>query len=359
MLDIQFIRDNQRLVEETAKNKNVKVDVKKLVNLDEERRSLQAETDELRRERNELSRGQQGKPTPTQIKKGKDLKNKISKAESRLEKVEKEFVDLMYALPNVASKDTPVGPDESANKVLRKCGKPTKFNFEPKDHLEIGESLGLIDTERAAKVSGARFTYLLGDLALMQFSLLQFVMAILTSEKTLQKIIKKAGLNISSVPFVPVVPPVMVRRDVFAALGRLEPAEDKYYLEEDQLFLAGSAEHTLAPLHMGEIINPNELPKRYVGYSTCFRREAGSYGKDVRGILRQHQFEKIEMESFTLPEESTKEQDLMVAIQEYIMQELGLPYQVVAISTGDMGKPDFRQIDIETWLPAQKTYRET
>jgi len=208
----------------------------------------------------------------------------------------------------------------------------------------LGESLGVIDVETAGKVSGPRFTYLKGDLALMEFALVQFA---------LNKLSQKG--------FVPVVPPVMIKPEIYIKMARLDPGqeEERYFMPNDDLYLIGSAEHTLGPLHMDEIINQNDLPKRYVGFSTCFRREAGSYGKDTRGILRVHQFDKVEMESFTTAADGAQEQELMVSIQEELMQELGLPYHVVIVCTGDMGGPDARQYDIETWIPSENKYRET
>lgn len=184
-------------------------------------------------------------------------------------------------------------------------------------------------------------------------------MSTLTDEKTLKKIIKDAKLDISSKPFIPVVPPVFIKPEVFQKMGRLEPKEERYYIPSDDLYLIGSAEHTLGSMHMDETLSEDSLPLRYIGFSTAFRREAGSYGKDTKGILRVHQFDKLEMESFASTADALKEQDLFVAIQEYLLQQLNLPYQVMAICTGDMGGPDYRQIDIETWMPGQDKYRET
>jgi len=217
----------------------------------------------------------------------------------------------------------------------------------------------VIDNERAAKVSGSRFTYIKGKLALLQFAIIQFVMRNLTDENILASIAKGAKLDVSTKPFVPVIPPVMIKPEAFERMARIEPKEERYHIPSDDLYLVGSAEHTLGSMHMDEVLEEIDLPVRYVGYSTSFRREAGSYGKDMRGIIRLHQFDKIEIESFTAPENSIKEQDFIVAIQTYLMRELKIPYRVVGICTGDMGGPDARQIDIEAWMPGQDKYRET
>ncbi len=356
MLDIKFIRQNTDKVREAIKNKNVDLDLDKLLAADERRRHLLAEAESGKSEQNRRSKGPQ---SPVDLEELKALKEKIKMIEKELTSVQEEFEKLMMLVPNIPSQDTPVGKDESGNKVLRQWGKPKEVNFKHKEHWELGEELGLIDNERASRVSGARFTYLKGSLALMQFALIQHALSVFTDEKLLKKIVKGAGLSVKPKAFVPVVPPVMIRPDVMQKMARLEPREERYHIPSDDLYLVGSAEHTMGAMHMGETFKEEELPKRYIGYSTAFRREAGSYGKDMKGILRLHQFDKLEMESFSLPEDSIQEQDLFVAIQEYLVQSLNIPYQVVAICTGDMGKPDARQIDMEMWMPGQNRYRET
>lgn len=356
MLDIKFIRQNPDVVKDAVKKKRLDFDVDKLLAVDERRRHVMQEFEQLKAEQNKKS---SEKPEPIQIDKLKAIKEKIKVLRDELDLVEKEFNELLLKVPNIPSDDTPVGSDESGNKVLRQIGKLPKFDFQPKEHWELGHALNIIDVERAAKVSGARFAYLKGGLVLMEFALMQYGLSVLTDQKTLKNIIKKAKLDISDTPFIPILPPVFIKPDVFQKMGRLEPKEERYYIPSDNLYLIGSAEHTLGSMHMDEVLSLDKLPLRYVGFSTAFRREAGSYGKDMKGILRLHQFDKLEMESFTLPEDSYKEQDFIVAIQEYMMQELELPYQVVAICAGDMGVPDARQIDIETWLPGQNKYRET
>ncbi len=362
MLDIKFIRENADIVKDAVAKKNVEVDIDLLLKLDDERKLIRQELDakkaEQNRRSNEIVRAT-GQEREKILEAMKHLKDGMTENEERYQTLLKDWTKLLLAVPNIPSPDTPVGPDESGNIVIRKWGEPTKFDFKPRAHWDIGRDLGIIDTERAAEVSGARFAYIKGDLAMMQFALISFALKILTSRDELTKIAQKAGLDISLTPFVPVIPPVFMRSDIMGRMARLNPIDERYFFEKDDLVLIGSAEHTLGPLHMNEIIEEERLPIRYAGYSTAFRREAGAAGKDTRGILRQHQFDKIELESFSRPEDGYKEQEFFVAIQEHLMQSLGLPYQVVAICTGDMGKPDQRQFDIETWMPGQDTYRET
>lgn len=356
MLDIKFIRQNPEVVKKAIKDKQAKVDLDQLLALDERKRQVMTELETKRAEQNKKS-GE--KPSPEEIEALKKLKGEIKILEEELGQAEGELNQLLWAVPNIPSADTPVGSDASANKVIRRWGKLPSFDFKPKEHWQLGKGLDIIDTEKAAEVSGTRFSYLKGNLVLLEFALVQYALTTLTDEAILKKIIKQAGLKIPAKPFVPVVPPALIRPSVFQKMARLEPKEERYYIVSDDIYLVGSAEHTLGPLHLDETIPENQLPIRYVGFSTAFRREAGSYGKDVRGILRVHQFDKVEMESFTVSENSVDEQNFFVAIQEYLMQALELPYQVVQISTGDMGGPDARQIDIETWLPGQNQYRET
>jgi seryl-tRNA synthetase len=353
MLDLQFIRDNKDIVLAAMKNKNKEgvVDLDRVLALAEERKKLAGEVSEINRKRGVAQQARDAEA-------GKQLKDELRATEEKYAEAEKELVALLVQIPNIPSADTPIGPDESANQVVRQWGERTQFSFTPKPHWELGKELGLIDNERAAEISGARFTYLRGDLALMQFALIQLAMSVLTSREQLRGVIEKAGLSVSDKPFVPMIVPVMMRPQIMHRMARLEPREERYVFDEDTV-LVGSAEHTLGPLHMDEIIAQERLPIRYVGYSTAFRREAGAAGKDTRGILRVHQFDKIEMESFCLPEDGYAEQEFFVAVQERLMQLLNLPHQVVIISTGDMGGPDQRQFDIETWMPGQNTYRET
>lgn len=347
MLDIKFIRENSKLVEEKAKQKGYPVDIKKLIEVDEKRRELIEEVDHLRSERKKTADARDEK-------KGQLLKKELKEKEDKLEKLNEDFYILIREIPNIPTEDVPVGKDETENKPIRKWGTPQKFDFKAKDYQQIGDSLDIIDTKTAAEVSGSRFGYIKGALVIVQFALIQYALELLTNKSQLAKISKY-----NPKPFIPVIPPVMVKPTIFDQMARLEPKEERYYLEKDNLYLIGSAEHTLGPMHMNQTLNEEDLPIRYVGYSTSFRREAGSYGKDTRGIFRVHQFDKLEIESFTSPKDSIKEQDFIVAVQEHLMQGLEIPYQVVMICTGDMGGPDARQIDIEAWFPAENKYRET
>lgn len=353
MLDIKFIKENRDIVETAIKNKYSKpVDIDRLLTVYEERKALKSKLDELGQRKNIAAQDRN-------IEEGIAIKKETAELEVKLPDLEKEFMALMIAMPNIPSADTPIGKDDSENKVLRETGDRPKFDFKPKEHWELGVALDLIDNEKAGSVSGPRFTYLKGDLALMQFALIQFSLEILTNEDTLGKIKNDAGINITNKPFIAVIPPVFIKPAVLNRMARLEPREERYHTEADDLYLIGSAEHTLGAMHMDEIIPAEKLPLRYAGYSTAFRREAGAAGKDTRGILRMHQFDKLEMESFCLPEQSYQEQDFFVAIQEYIMSRLGLPTRVVICCTGDMGDPDHRHLDLETWMPGQDKYRET
>ena len=356
MLDIQYIRDNSDEVKTNCRNRNVDVDIDRLLEVDDTRRKGIEEVEVLRAARN---KGSKGKPSANEIAEMKKVGEKIKALEKKQEKVVEEFHALMKCIPNKTVADAPVGKDEADNKVVRAWGEKPTFSFDAKEHWEIGETLGVIDKERAAAVSGSRFAYLKGGLAMLEFALVQFTFSVLTSEKVLKRIAKKAKLDVPTNPFIPVIPPVMIRPDVMDQMGRLEPKEERYYIPSDDVYLVGSAEHTLGPMHKGETFDSLEQPVRYIGFSTAFRREAGSYGKDTKGIFRVHQFDKLEMESFTTPERGMVEQDFIIAIQEYLMQQLKLPYQVVYKCTGDMGQPDYREYDIEAWLPGQGSYRET
>lgn len=352
MLDIHFIQEHPDILKAACKNKKVDVDVDVLLKLDAERREAQGKLDEVSRKRNEAAKAKD-------IETGKALKQEAVALEAKTKEIEAALTPMLLKLPNIPSDDTPIGPDESGNVVIRKVGEPTKFSFKHKDHIALGEALGIIDSEKASEVTGTRFTYLKGDLVMVQYALITYAFSVLTSPGLLHEIIAERGLDLPEKPFMPVVPPLMINPTVFQRMGRLEPREERYHIPSDDLYLIGSAEHTLGPLHMDETLRENELPLRYVACTPAFRREAGSYGKDVKGILRLHQFDKIEMESFSLPEHSRDEQELFIGIQEHLLKGLGVPYQVVQICTGDMGGPDSRQVDVECWMPGQNRYRET
>ncbi|OHA09318.1 MAG: serine--tRNA ligase [Candidatus Sungbacteria bacterium RIFCSPLOWO2_02_FULL_47_9] len=248
--------------------------------------------------------------------------------------------------------------------MLREVGVKIKFSFKPRDYVEIGEKLDLIDTKRAAKVSGTRFGYLKREASLLEFALVQFALQFVGDEKNIADIIMKRSLAIAPTPFIPVVPPVLIKPEAMKAMGYVERGGDEiYFLANDNLYLVGTSEQSVGPMYMGEVFAEEKLPHRHIAFSTCFRREAGSYGKDTRGILRVHQFDKAEMFVFSTPETSEDEHELLLGIEEALMAKLGIPYHVLNICTGDLGDPAASKYDIEAWLPGQNggkgEYRET
>lgn len=360
MIDIRLVRENPELVAQNAKNKGYDIDVNKLVALDNERRTLQQQVDELREKRNQnSSKMKGGKPDQATIDEGKQIKVELAEREGYLAKTDTEFTELFKKVPNIAAADVPVGASEDENVVVKTVGEPKKFDFEPKSHAEIAEQKGWLDKERAAKVTGSRFAYLKGDLVRLQFAIIQFVMDKLSDQAFIDEVIRENNLTVSNKPFLPVLPPFMIRTDLYDAMDRLEPSDDRYKIEGEDLWLQGSAEHVLGSMHANEVLSEQDLPLRYIGYATSFRREAGTYGKDMEGMFRMHQFDKLEMESLGLGEKGADEHLFMVAIQEKIMALLGVPYQVLQKCTADIGKPNARGVDIEAWLPGQGKYRET
>jgi seryl-tRNA synthetase len=360
MLDIQFIRDNPDLVAEKSRQKGYEVDIKQLLDLDSDRRTRLTQIDELRRRRNEQAVSlKKGKPTPEQIAAGKQLKEEVAKLEIDLKLIDDRYEPLLKSIPNMPLEGVPVGAAEDENVVVKMAGEPPKFDFTPKHDFELGADKDFIDKERAAKVSGSRFAYLKGDLVRMQFAIIQFVMTTLGDEKILQRLIDDNGLKVSAKPFTPVLPPAVLRTEPYVASARLNAAEVTYKLADDDLWLNASAEHTLCTMYWNEILPEDMFPIRYIGYSTSFRREAGTYGKDMEGIFRMHQFDKLEMEVFSTPETGHDEHKLLIAIQEYLVQQLGLPYQVIQKCTADIGKPNATGTDINCWFPGQGQYRET
>lgn len=360
MLDIQLIRDNPELVAKKAKLKGYDVDTAQLVGFDKERHELLDQVEQLRRQRNDLAHQTKGsRPTDEQVARGRDIKEKLAGLEPKLEAIELELDKLLSRVPNLPLDDVPIGASEDDNVVVKEWGDKPQFDFEPKSHWQIGEAKNWIDKDRAAKVAGRRFVYLKGDLVLLEFALWQFALSQLTDESVIRKIVADNNLDVSSKPFTPVLPPAVAKEAVFKATGRLNKEEQTYKIEDDDLWLNASAEHTLAPMYLNEIINESDLPLRFVGYTTAFRREAGTYGKDTEGILRLHQFNKMEMETFSSPSRSLNEHLFLVAVQEYLMQSLGLPYQLMNKCTADIGFPNARGMDINVWLPGQGKYRET
>ena len=335
MLDIKFIRENPDKVKESCQKKRVRVDIDHLLELDEQKRKLIQEIEVLKSKKNKLGKDD--------IEQAKKIKNEIKKTEPELDRVEKEFKKLMLQVPNPPLDDVPVGKDESENKVLRQEGKKPRFDFPIKDYLAVAKKLDIIDIEKAAKVSGTRFGYLKGGAVLLEFALVQLAFEVLTKER-----------------FIPVIPPVMLKGKAMAGMGYLDKGADEvYYLEKDDLYLVGTSEQSIGVMHMDEILKEKELPKRYVAFSTCFRREAGAYGRDTKGILRVHQFDKVEMFSFCQPEQSNKEHQFLLSMQEKLMKLLKIPYQVFQVCTGDLAGPSAATYDIEAWMPGENQYRET
>ena len=360
MLDIRYIREHPKEVQLKSEQKGYSVDVSSLLRLDDERRELQQKADTIRQARNELAAGlKKGKPSEADLQKGRDLKTELTAVETTLRDVDATFLAMLKKIPNMPLDYVPVGESEAQNVVIKTVGTPPAFSFEPKNHWQIGESRDLIDKERAAKVAGSRFAYIKGNLVRLQVAVVHWAIDTLTDETVIKKIITDNDLQVPAKPFIPVMPPAVSRTDVYETIGRLNAEEVTYKLADDDLWLNASAEHSMAPMYMNEILPESQLPVRYVAYATSFRREAGTYGKDMEGIFRLHQFDKLEMESFSTAETGLEEHKLMVAIQEYLMQQLELPYQVLQKCTADIGGPNAAGVDINAWLPGQGKYRET
>lgn len=360
MLDIRYIRDHAEEVQTKAEQKGYSVDVPALLKLDDTRRKLQQQADIVRQKRNELAASlKKGKPSDDDIKKGRELKDELAGLEDELHEADKTFLTALKAVPNMPLPHVPIGKTEDENVVEKTVGDKPTFSFTPKTHWQLGEAHDMIDKERAAKVAGSRFAYIKGGLVRLQIALVHWAIDQLTDEAIVKQIIADNKLALSTKPFVPVMPPAMIRTEVYEATGRLNAEEVTYKLADDDLWLNASAEHSMAPMYKDEILPEAQLPIRYVAYATSFRREAGTYGKDMEGIVRLHQFDKLEMESFSTAATGLEEHKLMVAIQEYLMQQLKLPYRVLQKCTADIGGPNAAGVDIDAWLPGQDMYRET
>ncbi|MEX0621808.1 MAG: serine--tRNA ligase [Candidatus Woykebacteria bacterium] len=336
MLDIRFIRENQKEVENTVKRRGMNVPLAHLVEKDQQRRKLIQEVDELRGEKKSAADGHDEK-------KGREVKEKLSELEGSLRVVEEELEDHLERVPNLLSPQVPEGKDERDNKELKKWGSPKNFEFKPKNHIEIGKNLDIINQEFSAKSSGHGFYYLLGDGARLELALVNWVMNLLTKEG-----------------FIPVLPPDLVRRQFVEGTGYLPRREepDIYKIEGEDLYLAATAEIPITAMYAGEIVNEKDLPKSYVGFSTSFRKEAGSYGKYSHGIFRVHQFDKVEMFKFVKPDDSEAAFEEIVSLQEKIYQSLEIPYRIVSICAGEMSAPAYLKYDLEYWDPVNKEYRE-
>lgn len=341
MLDINFIRNNQELVEKSAREKGYKINTGDLLSLDDQRKTLLQDVENLRRERNEISSKMgKGKPDPELVGKAKEIKAQLATEEPKLSDIETQIKDTLKQVPNILFDDVPLGDEECSVEVASWGGQKT----EGVDHLDYALSRGWVDFERGAKVAGAKFYYLKGGLALLENALLQFGL----------KKVTEHGFTFMTVPD-------MVSSKVLEGCGfnpRSSAQSDEYYIEGEDLAMIATAEMPLTGYHMDEIIDEKDLPLCYAGYSACFRKEAGTYGKHTRGLFRVHQFNKLEMYVFCLPEKSREMHEKIRAIEEDIWQELGIPYRVINIAAGDLGSPAAKKYDIEYWSPVDQRYRE-
>jgi seryl-tRNA synthetase len=355
MLDITLFRDNPDRIKADLKKRNMDDSVvDKARELDTKNRQLLQRVEAARAKKNEASQKiaqLQGDEKQAAITEMKAVAEDEKTANTEQTAIEQELLELLANIPNITNDSTPAGKDEEDNVVASKHGEPRQFDFEPKDHVQLGKDLGMINIEDATNMSGSRFAYLLGDGAMLEFALIQFIM---------QKLLAKG--------FTPVIPPVLVRENAMYATGffpadrnqiyHVNPKQNEDDTENDDLYLVGTSEVPLTMLQANKILDEDQLPLRYVGFSSCFRREAGTYGKDTHGIIRVHQFDKIEMFSFCHPSKSEEEHELIRSIEEEIMQDLELAYQVLNICSGDLGYPAAKKYDLEAWIPTQEKYRE-
>ncbi len=338
MLDPKYIKENVDQVKTAMKSRGFNADKKidRIIELGKEIMAAQEESSRINKISGEIAK------LTGEARAAKIMEVKKTKKNLASNKLVDKRESLLKELPNIPKVDVKIGKDSAENEVLREVGERPKFDFESKDYMALGEALDVIDVKRAAKVSGSRFGYLKGGAAMLEFALAQYALEILAKEG-----------------FVPVVPPVLVSEKAMEAMGYLAQAgkNETYHFDKDNLYLVGTSEQSVGPMYMDEVLE--KLPQRFVSFSTCFRREAGSYGKDTKGILRVHQFDKLEMFVFADAKNSDKEHDNLLAMQEKLMQGLKLPYRVVKLCTGDIGHPSARTYDIETWVPSENQYRET
>ena len=345
MIDIKVLRESPDLVRasQSARGEDVTL-VDRVIAADEIRRSAIVEFEALKAEQNALSKSvgsAKGGEKAALLEKAKALSDAVKAAESKKSATEAEYKSVAMSLSNIVDKAAPVG-GEADFKVLEEVGRPREFNFTPKDHVELGKILGAIDVERAAKVSGARFYYLTGVGALLELALVNYA---ITSAS-------KAG-------FIPVIPPVLVKPAAMEGTGFLgQAAENVFHLKDEDFYLVGTSEVALAALHMDEILDAKSLPIRYAGYSPCFRKEAGSYGKDTRGIIRVHQFDKVEMFSYCAIQDAEAEHQRLLNWEKDFLNAMEIPYRVIDVATGDLGSSANRKFDCEAWIPTQNAYRE-
>jgi len=344
MLDPAILKDNLEVLESNISRRNIDVDVNHLISLNEERKSLRFNAEQKRSQQKELGKqiaNADKNEKEELLNKASELSDEVKLLFEQVDKKDEEFLNQWVKIPNLISKTSPDGKSDKDNLEIKKVGKVKEIS-NPKDHLEIASKLNLIDVEKASEVSGSRFAYLFGDLVKIEFNLVSWA---------LNKLSEKG--------FTPTVPPVLVRENALYGTGFFpDDAEQVYEIPNDNLYLVGTSEVPLAALHTNEIINMEELPIRYVGFSTCFRREAGTYGKDTTGIFRVHQFDKVEMFSFCNPEKSEEEHEFILSVEEELLQSLEIPYRVVDVCAGDLGASAAKKYDIEAWIPSQNTYRE-
>ena len=344
MLDPAILKDNLEDLELNISRRDLKIDINLLISLNDERKSLRFDAEQKRSQQKELGKqiaNANENEKEELLDKASELSNEVKLLFEEVDKRDEEFFNLWVKIPNLISKTSPDGKSDQDNLEIKKVGN-VKDISSPKDHLEIATKLNLLDVEKASEVSGSRFAYLFGDLVKIEFNLVSWA---------LNKLSEKG--------FTPTVPPVLVRENALYGTGFFpDDAEQVYEIPNDDLYLVGTSEVPLAALHTNEIINMEELPLRYAGFSTCFRREAGTYGKDTTGIFRVHQFDKVEMFSFCSPEKSEKEHEFILSVEEELLQSLEIPYRVVDVCAGDLGASAAKKYDIEAWIPSQNTYRE-
>jgi seryl-tRNA synthetase len=346
MLDLKLLRSDPERVKAALARRGAGGEVDELLTLDARRRELLPQVEDAQAARNAASKRigeikREGGDAEAEIAAVGRLRETIDSGKEELERIEGGLRELTLGLPNIPDDDAPDGDEEDAV-VLREVGEKPSFDFEPRDHLEIGTELGVIDMEAGARLSGSRFAYLKGDLVLLELALVRFAIDIVRAEG-----------------HEPVVPPVLVREEALEGTGYFPEAREQIYeIEKDDLFLTGTSEVALAGLHADQILEADQLPLRYCAFSTCFRREAGAAGRDTRGIFRVHQFDKVEMFSFVAPSESKAEHERLLSIEERILGELEIPYRVVNIAVGDLGAPAAKKYDCEAWIPSQSRYRE-
>ena len=344
MLDPAILKDNIEDLKLNISRRDLKIDLNLLISLNDERKSLRFDAEQKRSQQKELGKqianADENKKEEL-LNNASELSNEVKLLFEEVDKKDEEFLNLWIKIPNLISKTSPDGKSDQDNLEIKKVGN-IKDIPSPKNHLEIASKLNLIDVEKASEVSGSRFAYLFGDLVKIEFNLVSWA---------LEKLSEKG--------FIPTVPPVLVRENALYGTGFFpDDAEQVYEVPNDDLYLVGTSEVPLAALHTNEIINMEELPIRYAGFSTCFRREAGTYGKDTTGIFRVHQFDKVEMFSFCSPEKSEEEHEFILSVEEELLQSLEIPYRVVDVCAGDLGASAAKKYDIEAWIPSQNAYRE-